>query len=146
MARAKKPKAPIDPNKPRRKHSPETIAKMSERRRARKVQPRSGTSKKRQNLYQELLYEYKELAKKKKGTKGVAEAIKWLEENKSKLAQTADETRDMGILCEYHLQYPGIYEVRVGNVLYGEKADEGLMVDDPWETAEELDSSEDFDD
>jgi hypothetical protein len=130
MARPKKPKAQPDPNKPRRKHSAETIAKMSERRRARTVQPRSGTSKKRQNLYQELKHEYK----------NSPEALRWLEENKDKLNVSAEETRAWGIHTEYHQQYPGIYERTVGSILYGDKVDENGSGDEYTEIDAQIDS------
>lgn len=119
--------------KPRRKHSPETIAKMSEKRRARTKQPRSGTSKKAQNLYQQLKKDYK-------GTKNEAEILAWLEKNKAALNTTAEETRDMGILTDYHEQYPGIYEVKVGNILFGDKIDEDPEKEtDPYEMTDSYD-------
>lgn len=60
------------PKKTGRKLSNETKAKISAARRARKVQPRSGQSKKRQSFYQELVHDYK----------GNKEALEWIKKNK----------------------------------------------------------------
>lgn len=117
----------MEEKKPKRKHKPETIAKMSEKRRARTVQPRSGTSKKAYNLYQQLKKDYK-------GDKNYDEILKWLEENKYLLNNTAEETRELGIQCDYHSQYPGIYEIKTGAILYGDKVDEDPDTEtDPYE-------------
>jgi hypothetical protein len=147
-----------EPIKPKRKHSPETIAKMSERRRARKTQPRSGTSKKRKNLYEELKYEYKSSkTNNERKLKENAEALAWLESNKKKLSDTAEDTKEMGILCEYHQQYSGIYEIKIGAVLYGSKMGqeegEGSEVnpfedleDKPYEESDDFEPYEDLQD
>lgn len=121
-----------DPNYvPKRRHKPETIAKMSEKRRARTVQPRSGTSKKAHNLYQQLKKDYK-------GHPDEKEVLKWIEENKHLLNISAEETRDdWGIHCDYHSQYPGIYEIKTGSIIYGDKIDEDPDAEtDPYELIE----------
>lgn len=123
--------------KPRRKHSPETIRKMSEKRRARTVQPRSGTSKKAQNLYQQLKKDYK-------GHKNYDEILSWIEENKHLLNNTAEETQEFGIHCDYHSQYPGIYEIKTGAILYGDKVDEDPGTEtDPYVLVDDLEFDED---
>lgn len=148
MAKKQKFDEEGNPLKPKRKHSPETIAKMSERRRARKVQPRSGTSKKRKNLYEELKYEYKSSkTNNERKLKENAAALDWLEKNKKNLSDTAESTKEMGILCEYHQQYSGIYEIKVGAVLYGDKVDDEYSNDlpDHFEDLVVVDSSESYD-
>lgn len=126
--------------KPRRKHTAETKALMSERRRARTTQPRDGQSKKRKNLYEELKHEYKNCRDQKKK----AEVLKWIEANRRKLDTTAKETAELGIVTEYHEMYNVVYEKKVGSILFDNDdlrhSEDNL--DDPWNTVQNLDGDE----
>lgn len=123
--------------KPRRKHSAETRALMSERRRARTRQPREGQSKKRKNLYEELKHEYKNC----KDPKKKAEIYAWLEANKKDLNTTAKETAELGIVCEFHEMYNVVYEKKVGSILFDndDLRNSESNMDDPWNTVQNLD-------
>jgi formylmethanofuran dehydrogenase subunit E len=122
------------------KHSQETKALISERRRARTVQPRNvSQSKKRTSFYHELLREYSKNP----------EAVKWIEDNKSELGyienltsreQLLEVYEKHGILTEYFEMYSKVYEEKCGDILY---SDERTPVNDksldPWDMVENLD-------
>jgi hypothetical protein len=127
------------PKRKRRKHSPETIALMRERRRARTKQPREGQSKKRKNIYEELKHEYNEMkARTPREKKQKEEALKWLEENKSWLNDSAQESRERGIHCEYHEMYFREYEYKVGHIIYDNEdvKNHGQDASDPYNMVE----------
>lgn len=104
-----------DPDKPKRRHSKETIELMKERRRARVTQPRSGTSKKASSFGAQLLLDYKKHP-------NFPEIEKWIMENKHLLFNTVEETKEMGIETEYTQQYFKLREFCIGDLLFGEKA------------------------
>ena len=102
--------------KPKRKHSERTKLIMSERRRSRTKQPRDGSTLKADNLYKMLKKEYAK-------SKHKDEVFKWLEDNKHLLNESAQETREHGILTPYSDQFQGWHEIKVGSVLFGETYD-----------------------
>ena len=122
------------------KHSEETKALISERRRARTTQPRNvSQSKKRTSFYHELLNEYK----------GNKEAVKWIEENKLELGyienlssreQLLEVYEKYGILTEYFEMYSKVYEEKCGDILYSdERTPINIKSLDPWDMVENLD-------
>jgi hypothetical protein len=121
-----------DPNRPKRRHSPETILKMKEKRQARTIQPRSGTTKKAFNLYGQLKKDYK-------GHKDYDKIVSWIEENKHLLNTTAEETREQGLITDYSDQYSAIYEIRCGDIFFGDKFESDFnKSDDPYDLIDEV--------
>jgi hypothetical protein len=123
-----------------RKHTAETKALISERRRARTTQPRNvSQSKKRTSFYQELLSDYSKNP----------DALKWIEENKSELGHVEDlHSREQlleiynkhGILTEYLEMYSKVYEEKCGDILFSdERTPVNDRSDDPWEMIENID-------
>lgn len=123
-----------------RKHTAETKALISERRRARTTQPRNvSQSKKRTSFYQELLTDYAK----------DPEALKWIEENKSELGHVEDlHSREQlleiynkhGILTEYLEMYSKVYEEKCGDILFSdERTPVNDRSDDPWDMIENID-------
>ena len=123
-----------------RKHTAETKALISERRRARTTQPRNvSQSKKRTSFYQELLNDYS----------NNPEALKWIEENKSDLGhvdnlnsreQLLEIYNKHGILTEYLEMYSKVYEEKCGDILFSdERTPVNVRSDDPWEMIENID-------
>mgnify|MGYP003704315339 CR=1 FL=1 len=108
-----------EPEKKKRTLSKETRAKISAARRLRKVQPRSGQSKKRQTIYRELLFDYK----------GSPEAVEWLKNHKDELNGGHEQAADWGILTEYDEQKIAFHEFRIGAVLF-KKHDDTEMTDE----------------
>lgn len=134
-------KKPTEPSKRiGRKHTPETKALISERRRARTVQPRNvSQSKKRISFYQELLNDYSK----------DPEALKWIEQNKFDLGhienvqcreQLLEIYNKHGILTEYLEMYSKVYEEKCGDILFSdERTPINERSDDPWQMADNLD-------
>lgn len=136
-SKPKKAKKEKDPNKPKRvgrTHSQKTRDLISERRRARTVQPRHiGQSSKRKSFYDELNHEWSKVSEKKISDKKRVEieaARKWIQENKENLGHVegANDFRLLepyyekyGILTEYKEMYHSAYEERVGDVLYSDE-------------------------
>ena len=121
---------------------------MSERRRARTKQPREGQSKKRKNLYEELKHELKSTRpRSERDKKRIADAKEWLEQNKPWLDTTAQETRELGISCEYHEMYNVVYEKKVGSVIFDNDDVSGHHSDeqDPYNLIDDSISQEDID-
>jgi len=123
-----------------RKHTAETKALISERRRARTTQPRNvSQSKKRTSFYQELLNDYSDNS----------EALKWIEDNKNELGHVEDlNSREQlleiynkhGILTEYLEMYSKVYEEKCGDILFSdERTPVNVRSDDPWEMIENID-------
>lgn len=133
----KKAKKEKDPNKPKRagrRHSEATRALISERRRARTVQPRNvSQSNKRKSFFDELNHEWSKVNEKKISEKKKAEieaARKWIQENKHNLGHVegANDFRMLepdyqrwGILTEYKEMYLNEYEQCIGDVLYSDE-------------------------
>lgn len=138
MCARKKVEKVIDPNappKPKRSHSPETRALISERRRNRAVQPRNISQSLRSlSFYSELEKEYEKISKSKKLTekdkKKVADARAWIADNKYNLGHIdnannfrmlEEDFKKWGILTEYKEMYHQTYEDRVGTILYSDE-------------------------
>jgi hypothetical protein len=132
--------APKQSKRTGRKHTAETKALISERRRARTTQPRNvSQSKKRTSFYQELLNDYGKNP----------EAITWIEQNKFDLGHIENLTcREQllevyskhGILTEYLEMYPKVYEEKCGDILFSdERTPINDRSDDPWQMADNLD-------
>lgn len=133
----KKTKKEKDPSKPKRKgrkHSEATKALISERRRARTVQPRNiSQSNKRKSFYDELNHEWSKVSEKKMSQKKREEleaAREWIQKNKHNLGhiEGANDFRMLepdyerwGILTEYKEMYFNEYEQQVGDVLYSDE-------------------------
>lgn len=130
-----------EPNKRTgRKHTAETKALISERRRARTTQPRNvSQTKKRTSFYQELLNDYS----------NNPEAVKWIEQNKADLGHVENlNSREQlleiynkhGILTEYLEMYPKVYEEKCGDILFSdERTPVNNKSNDPWEMADNID-------
>lgn len=104
--------------KKKRSHKPETILKMKAKRRARTKQPRSGTSKKRQSLYQELLNDYK----------SNKEAMEWIKANKIYMDGGIEQSQEFGVITEYSQMYNTFYEFPIGQILFSpEELKESLL-------------------
>jgi len=123
-----------------RKHTAETKALISERRRARTTQPRNvSQSKKRTSFYQELLHDYAKHP----------DAVKWIEQNKMELGhienlqareQLLEVYNKHGILTEYLEMYSKVYEEKCGDILFSdERTPLNEKSDDPWQMADNLD-------
>lgn len=123
-----------------RKHTAETKALISERRRARTTQPRNvSQSKKRTSFYQELLSDYSKYP----------DAVEWIEKNKSELGhienlqsreQLLEVYNKYGILTEYLEMYPKVYEEKCGDILFSdERTPVNDRSDDPWQMADNID-------
>lgn len=123
-----------------RKHTAETKALISERRRARTTQPRNvSQSKKRTSFYQELLNDYSKHP----------EALEWIESNKLDLGhienlQSREQLLEVyskhGILTEYLEMYSKVYEEKCGDILFSdERTPINERSDDPWEMADNID-------
>lgn len=123
-----------------RKHTAETKALISERRRARTTQPRNvSQSKKRTSFYQELLNDYSKHP----------EALEWIENNKMDLGhienlQSREQLLEVynkhGILTEYLEMYSKVYEEKCGDILFSdERTPINERSDDPWQMADNLD-------
>lgn len=121
------------------KHTVESKKLLSIARRARTVQPNQGRSKKSSNFYQQLFTDYS-LNKKfddnsfqgKEWQLILHEMIKpehekyfkeWLKKNKSNFSLDKDETKQMGIVTDYHDQYDSFAEIRIDEVLYDNNDD-----------------------
>lgn len=95
--------------KPERHLSMETRKKISAARRARKKQPREGTSKKSQTFYSELMKEYKNDPK----------AVAWIKKHEEQL-NNKEKTKEMGICTEYDEMYNSFYALSLGTIFFGE--------------------------
>jgi len=165
--KTKKPRKVKDPNKIHgsvgRVQSPEVRAKISEKRRARTVQPRNiSQSNKRTTFYHELENDWQTIKSKKNSdikAQKIQEALEWIEANKVELGYIPKEklnNREMvleqydkyGILTEYLEMYNNNYEERIPDVLFSdERAPANIRVDDPWEMIDSFsDSDSDFND
>lgn len=109
-----------DTNNPsRKKFSKEAREKLSVARRARIKQPRDGTSKKCQNLHDQIIKDYLmpdtniKISKKQRN-----EITKWLKLKHNELNITKEETQDLGILTEYHEQKISFHEIKVASMLF----------------------------
>ena len=113
--------------KPKRRLSAETRAKISAARRARTKQPRQGQSKRIQTFYGEL----------KKDYANSPEALEWIENNKFML-DDREYTKENGLLTEYDNMYFDFYEFKIANIIFGKRAsgseqeemDHGLVTSD----------------
>ena len=154
MPRIKKEKPPKPPKaKVTRKHSEATRALISERRRARTVQPRNvSQSAKSLSFYSELLKDYKVIDKKlsPRQKKQMEDAQKWIEQNKHDLGHI-DNVNDFrmlepdyerwGILTEYKEMYCNEYEEKVSDMIYSEERTpmNNNASNDPYDMVENLD-------
>lgn len=97
-------------------HTKESKQKLREAMKKRGVSPRTGTSKKPQNLYSQLVEDYKSM----NFSVGDAKKLrKWFEENKEDLMkQSNDELREQGIMTTY--QHDKFYygEIYVSEMFY----------------------------
>lgn len=118
---------------PKKKFSNEARAKLSKARRARVKQPRDGTSKKCQNLHDQIIKDYlapdvniKISAKQKK------EIEKWLKAKSPELKISKEATQAQGILTEYHEQKVAFHEIKVASMLFDNEGncDDGAFEDD----------------
>ncbi len=156
MAGRKKKERPLvlstEPKK-RKPHSQETRDKISEKRRARTVQPRNiSQSDKRKSFYDELAHEYgkknnKKISDRKREQLEIAR--KWIENNKYELGHidnlndkkyVLEQYEKDGIVTEYIQMYHKEYELQVGSMLY---SDERTPVnnkesDDPYDMVDDL--------
>lgn len=165
-AKAKKPKKPKDPNRIHkstgRKHAASTKALISEKRRARTVQPRNiSQSTKRTTFYHELEHDWSSMESKKNSDRKnqkIREAREWIEQNKEGLGYIPkDKLNDRelvlleydkhGILTEYLEMYNQNYEERIPDVLFNdERAPANIRIEDPWEMIDSFsDADSDFD-
>lgn len=146
-----------------RRHSPEVRAKISEKRRARTVQPRNiSQSNKRTSFYHELENDYSSLISKKNSDRRndkLKEALEWIESNKRDLGYISkdilnnremvlDEYDKYGILTEYLEMYNVNYEERIPDVLFNdERAPANIRIEDPWEMIDSFsDADSNFED
>lgn len=158
MAGRKKKEKPLvlDVEKPKRRHSAETRAKISEKRRARLVQPRNvSQSARRTSFYAELLNDYKNFGGKKISAKKKEElkiALQWIENNKKELGYISKEDlydrkqlleiyEKHGIITEYIAMYHDQYEEKVGSMLYSDERTpvNDRLSDDPYDMADSFD-------
>jgi hypothetical protein len=162
----KKAKKPVNPDKKPhgslgRRHSDLVKAKISEKRRARTVQPRNiSQSNKRTSFYHELEHDWQGMISKKNSelrNNKIKEALEWIESNKEELGYIPKEklnNREMvleqydkyGILTEYLEMYNSNYEERIPDVLFNdERAPINVRINDPWEMIDNFsDSDSDF--
>lgn len=99
------------------RHTKESKAKLSEARRKRKVQPRTGTSKKAQTFSEQLKKDYKKDIMKNKKVEHFFRECKELYSNK-------EETKELGIMSDYQFSSLGFVEIGVEQMLFdpnGEK-------------------------
>lgn len=165
--KVRKPRKLKDPNKPHgslgRRHSADVRAKISEKRRARTVQPRNiSQSNKRTTFYHELENDWANMESKKNSdrkNKKIREAKEWIQQNKESLGYIPKEKlndKEMvlleydkyGILTEYLEMYNVNYEESIPDVLFSdERAPANLRVEDPWEMIDSFsDADSDFGD
>lgn len=158
MAGRKKKEKPLvlKEDKPKRRHSESTKMKISEKRRARTVQPRNiSQSARRTSFYAELLNDYKNFGGKKLSAKKKEElkiALQWIENNKTELGHISKEDlfdrkqvleiyQKNGIITEYIAMYHDQYEERVGSMLYSDERTpfNDRVSDDPYDMSESFD-------
>lgn len=148
MGRKKKEKPLVlevdKPKRAPRKHSDATRALISERRRARTVQPRNiSQSSKRKFFYDELLKDYGKDPKLKK----------WIDDHKYELGYL-DNVNDFRMLdsdyerwgcsTEYREMYTKEYEQKCADILYSdERTPTNESTSDPWEMIDTCDYGED---
>lgn len=158
MAGRKKKEKPLvlKEDKPKRRHSQATRDKISEKRRARTVQPRNiSQSARRTSFYAELLNDYKNFGGKKLSPKKKEElkiALQWIENNREELGYISKEDlfdrkqvleiyQKNGIITEYIAMYHDQYEEQVGSMLYSDERTpfNDRMSDDPYDMADQFD-------
>lgn len=99
------------------RHTKESKAKLSVARRKRKVQPRTGTSKKAQTFSDQLKKDYKKDILKNNKVENFFRECK-------ELYSTKEETKELGIMSDYHISSLGFVEIGVEQMLFdpnGEK-------------------------
>ena len=136
----RKPRKPKDPNRIHkstgRKHSESTKLLISEKRRARTVQPRNiSQSNKKTSFYQELESDWSNMESKKNSDRKnqkIREAKEWIQQNKEGLGYIPKEKlndKEMvlleydkyGILTEYLEMYNVNYEESIPDVLFNDE-------------------------
>lgn len=158
MAGRKRKEKPLvlDVDKPKRRHSQATRDKISEKRRARTIQPRNcSQTAKRTSFYAELLNDYKKFGGNKLTEKKKEElriALQWIENNKTELGHINKEDlfdrkqlleiyEKNGVITEYIAMYHDQYEEQVGSMLYSDERTpfNDRVSDDPYDMSEAFD-------
>lgn len=97
-------------------HTKESKQKLREAMKKRGVSPRTGTSKKPQNFYSQLVEDYKNMNFSVSDAKKLR---KWFEENKSELSKHSnDELRELGIITTYQQDKFTHSEIYVSEMFY----------------------------